>query len=143
MNDRRLEPPSGFAPPMSASVGSGPPLDLVMLAREICTRYRQEFPDEQERYGDAGTAWCLHDNQHLLNWAAGAARGDIEMRPEVAWLAAVLERRNFPLRRLARNLEIGAEVVATQVPAPAGPGVAEVLADAARFVASRDTFLTS
>jgi hypothetical protein len=128
---------------MSASAGTGPPLDLVMLAREICARYRQEFPDEQERYGDVGTAWCVHDNQHLLNWAAGAAHGDIEMRPEVAWLAGILERRKFPLERLARNLEIGAEVVASQVSAPAGPRVADVLADAAVFVASQDTFLTS
>jgi hypothetical protein len=141
MSERALRAPSGFAPPAEASAGKGPPLDLVALAREICRRYRAEFPDEQDRYGDEGAAWCVHDNQHLLNWAAGAARGVIEMRPEVAWLAKVLEARGFPLDRLVRNLEIGASVASEQVPHPAGDAVAAVLTDAAHFVSERGTFL--
>ena len=138
---RPLQPPSGFAPPVEVSVHDGPPLDLIALAREICRRYQLEFPDEQERYGDKGAAWCVHDNQHLLNWAAGAVRGDIEMHPEVAWLAKVLEARDFPLERLVRNLQLGADVVAQRVRGGAGKKLAAVLAGAADFVASRDSFL--
>jgi hypothetical protein len=123
------------------SVGVGPPVDLIALAREICRRYHLEFSDEQERYGGEVAAWCVHDNQHLLNWAAGAVRGDIEMHPEVAWLAKVLEARDFPLDRLVRNLELGAEVVAHRVRGGAGKKLAAVLSDAALFVASHDTFL--
>ncbi len=122
-------------------MGDGPPLDLGALAREICRRYQDEFPDDQERYGDKVADWCVHDNQHLLNWAAGAVRGDIEMRPEVAWLAKVLEARDFPLGRLVRNLQLGADVVGDRVPGAAGRRLAAVLTDAAEFVGSCDTFL--
>ena len=42
-------------------------------------RYRAEFPDEEERYGDAGNAWCVHDNQHILNWAYQDAPGFVDL----------------------------------------------------------------
>jgi hypothetical protein len=138
---RRPAPPSGFLPPDAASLGDGPPVPLAPLAQEICRRYRCEFPDEQERYGEAGLAWCVHDNQHLLSWAAGAVRGLIDMHAEVAWLGKVLESRDFPLGRLARNLQIGAEVVLEQEELPRRQELSDVLAGAAEHVLSRDTFL--
>jgi hypothetical protein len=58
------EPPTGYPQPVTAQLHDGQTLDLRVLAEEICARYRAEFPDEQERYGDAGMAWCVHDNQH-------------------------------------------------------------------------------
>jgi hypothetical protein len=67
-------------------------------------RYRAEFPDEQERYGDAGIAWCVHDNQHFLNWAVTERNGYGGFERQLAWLAGVLEARDFPRDRLARNL---------------------------------------
>jgi hypothetical protein len=105
------EPPSGYPPPAEAQLGDGPALDLGALAAEICSRYRAEFPDEEARYGDAGMAWCVHDNQHLLNWAVTEANGYGGFDRQVAWLAGVLDARDFPLDRLARDLEIAAEVV--------------------------------
>ena len=48
----------------------------------------------------------------------------------------MLEARDFPLDRLARNLEIAAEVAEERVPEVAGE-----LAGGARFVRSRETFL--
>jgi hypothetical protein len=106
---------------------------------EVCRRYREEFPDEQERYGDAGNAWCVHDNQHLLNWGAGNVRGLIEMNPEVAWLADVLQARDFPVDRLVRNLEIGADVVREHVKTEQGRRLSEVLSTAAVFLRDRDS----
>jgi hypothetical protein len=142
MTRRRLEPPGGDAPPTAAWVGNEEePLDLPALARAICRRYRREFPDEETRYGEAGNAWCVHDNQYLLNWAAEAVSGYVDMLNEVTWLAAVLEARDFPLARLARNLEIGAEVVLDDVGGSSGRQLADVLAEAAAFVRSRKTFL--
>ena len=138
---RRPEPPSGQPPPTEARLGGGDPLDLAALAREICRRYRGEYPDEAERYGDAGNAWCVHDNQHLLNWAAGSANGYVEFEREVAWLARVLEAREFPLDRLARNLDIGADVVREQVGGERGDQLGQVLSSGARFVRSRESFL--
>ena len=137
----RLEPPSGQPPPTEARLGDGVSIDLAALAREVCRRYRGEFPDEAERYGDAGNAWCVHDNQHLLNWAAGSSNGYVDFEREVAWLARVLEARDFPLDRLARNLDIGADVVREQVGGARGEELAAVLAGGGAFVRSQETFL--
>jgi hypothetical protein len=122
------EPPSGAPPPVSAELRGGPALDLRALADEICTRYRAEFPDEQQRYGDAGLAWCVHDNQHLLNWAVIESNGLGGFERKLAWLAGVLEARDFPLERLARNLELAAGVADAGV-------LSETLLAGARFVA--------
>ena len=108
------EPPSGYPPPVSAELRGGGTLDLQLLAEEICRRYRAEYPDEQERYGDAGMAWCVHDNQHLLNWAVTEANGFGGFERQLEWLAGVLAARDFPLPRLARDLEIAAAVVPEQ-----------------------------
>ena len=121
------EPPSGAPPPESAELRGGPTLDLRALAEEICTRYRAEFPDEEQRYGDAGVAWCVHDNQHLLNWAVIESNGDGGFERKLAWLAGVLEARDFPLERLVRDLEIAAQVVGQAE-------LAETLSSGARFV---------
>ena len=65
----RPEPPSGQAPPRRARLADGTEVDLAALAVEVCARYRAEFADEEERYGEAGELWCRHDNQHIVNWA--------------------------------------------------------------------------
>jgi hypothetical protein len=144
MTARRLKPPSGGdeAPRLSARLGRrGPPLDLLTLATDICQRYRREFPDEEKRYGDAGNQWCVHDNQHLLNWGVEACNGHLDINHEVAWLASVLEARGFPIERLARTLEIGVEVVLEQVDGPGALKLALVLTNTASFVRSSGSFL--
>jgi len=129
---KRLEPPSGDAPPVSAQL-AGRPVDLLALARETCRRYREEFPDEAGRYGDAGAEWCVHDNQHILNWAVLAQAGDVDLEREIAWLARVLAARDFPLDRLVRDLQIAAEVVRERLGSE-GAALAGELAAAARSV---------
>jgi hypothetical protein len=119
-------------------LAGGDTLDLIVLATAICAQYRQEFPDERERYGDAGIAWCVHDNQHLLNWATESVNGKLDIRQEVAWLATVLESRDFPADRLARDLDIAADVVIGQVGEPGGRELAAVLTATAGFVRSGD-----
>lgn len=106
---RRPAPPSSRAPGTAELHGAA--FDLVAPAREICRRYRLEFPDEEGRYGDAGMAWCVHDNQHILSWAAMAVEYDLGMERQLEWLADVLRNRDFPIERLVRDLEIAAEVV--------------------------------
>ena len=127
---RRLEPPSGQPPPTEARLRDGPPLDLLALAREVCRRYRDEFPDEHERYGDAGNAWCVHDNQHLLNWAS---LSDAVFERQLDWLAELLEARAYPLARLARDLEIAGEVVDERWGEAAAPVSARLRAGARLF----------
>ena len=131
-----IEPPSGHPPPLSAQLHDGNALDLLGLAQEICSRYRAEFPDEQERYGDAGVAWCVHDNQHLLNWAVIEQNGYGGFEQQLSWLASVLEAREFPLDRLARDLEIAAAVIEERLEGRAG-ALSETLLDGARLVRSR------
>jgi hypothetical protein len=123
------EPPSGYPPPASAELRDGETLDLRALAEEICGRYRAEFPDEGERYGDAGIAWCVHDNQHILNWAVTEATGYGGFERQLEWLVDVLDARDFPLDRLARDLEIAAAVVADE-------RISEILLSGAGFVAN-------
>jgi hypothetical protein len=124
---RRVAPPSGVAPPLEVAGPDGP-IDLLALARVVCGRYRDE-----------GHAWCVHDNQHLLNWAVlDVHAGVVDLLEQVAWLARVLEARDFPLERLVRNLEIDAEVVRERL---ADEALAGRLAEAARFVAGRGSFL--
>lgn len=135
------EPPSGTPPPEEAVLAGGATIDLRSLAKQICERYRAEFPDEQGRYGDAGVAWCVHDNQHILNWAVGEGHGHVSLEHELAWLARVLESRDFPVDRLARDLELAAEVVGEQLGEQGAP-LAASLAGGGRFVRSRETFLT-
>lgn len=133
------EPPTGHPPPVTAQLHDGQTLDLRVLAEEICSRYRAEFPDEQERYGDAGTAWCVHDNQHILNWAVTERNGYGGLERQLAWLAGVLEARDFPLDRLARNLDIAAAVLAEALERDAS--ISETLSNGARFVRSRSGVL--
>jgi hypothetical protein len=42
---------------------NGRVINLVMLARVVCQRYYDLYPDEHERYGAAGIDCCHHDNQ--------------------------------------------------------------------------------
>jgi hypothetical protein len=123
------EPPSGHPPPAEAQLGGGRTLDLRALAEEICRRYRAEFPDEEQRYGEAGMAWCVHDNQHLLNWAVTEANGFGGFERQVEWLAGVLDARDFPLDRLTRDLVIAAAVVQEEQ-------IREILLSGSRFVAN-------
>ena len=139
---RRTEPPSGHPPPAETRIGDAPAIDLATLAREICRRYDSEYPDEQERYGDAGNAWCVHDNQHILNWAAGSVNGFVDLERELSWLARVLEAREFPLDRMARNMDIAADVVRERVDGMPGAELADGLAAGGRFVRAHGTFLS-
>jgi hypothetical protein len=108
----RPAPPSGAPAPIDVEAPDGSVVDVRSLAKQVCARYRAEFPDEAERYGDAGQAWCVHDNQYILQWALLDARGTTALHDQVAWLSRVLAARDFPLDRLTRNLELAADVVA-------------------------------
>jgi hypothetical protein len=135
----RPAPPSGEPPPRRGGLADGTEVDLEALAVEVCDRYRAEFPDEEERYGEVGMQWCRHDNQHLINWAVLDTQDYVALDEQVAWLAKVLEAREFPLDRLARNLDIAAAVVGERV--AGGEAVAAGLSGAAAMVRSRATFL--
>jgi hypothetical protein len=121
VSGRPLAPPTGQPPPETAETAQGREVLLRPIAQEICRRYREEFPDEQARYGDAGAAWCVHDNQHILNWAFMDDRGWVALDDQIAWLARVLGARQFPLERLARNLELAAQVVEEEGDDALGP----------------------
>lgn len=106
-----LRAPGGAPPPARARI-DGREIELEPLAVEVCRRYRAEHPDEQARYGTAGEAWCVHDTLYLLAWAADDLRlPRAQLIGNVGWLARVLAARGFPTERLARALEIAADVV--------------------------------
>jgi hypothetical protein len=138
----RVDPPSGMAPPTAAPspVDGAPDLDLYGLAAAVVERYYAEFTDEDAVYGEVGRAWCQHDNQHLLNWAAHDVAGTVSLNDQVAWLARILESRSFPILRLARSLDLGADVV-RETHGPDAEPMAQRLAGAARMIRERGTFL--
>ena len=105
---KRTSMPSGAAPPEEAGG-----LELRPLADAVVERYAAEFPDEDERYEPkVWRAWCRHDTQYLMQWAVLDVELSADLRANVAWLARVLGARDFPLDRLARTLELAADVVA-------------------------------
>jgi hypothetical protein len=131
------DPPSGHPPPEAAPLPTGEWLELGPIVEEICRRYRAEFPDEHQRYGDAGFEWCLHDNRYIVAWAAhDVGKLGVDLVKEIEWLARVLAARAFPLDRLARDLEIAADVWAEQA-GPKSPRLSERLREAAEHVRSR------
>ena len=103
--------PSGGAAPEVAQLPGGRRLELPAVAREIARRHRVEFPDEEERYGDRGLEWCAYDNQWILAWAAAEAAGFEDLGKQIQWLTGILDARGYPVERLARDLEIAADVV--------------------------------
>jgi len=128
-----------MAPPTTASLPDGRELDLVALAAAVCARYYEHYADEDARYGPPGRAWCRHDLQHLLNWAVLDVAGLARLNDEVAWLARILEVRDFPLDRLAHSLDLGAGVLSDEF--PGAEGVATALRGAAAMIRERGTFV--
>ena len=137
--NRAVAPPGGMPPPTAATTPNGSALDLESLAAQACSDYDAEFPDERERYGPAGMQWCRHDNQHLLNWAVLSLGSGLDFDQQLTWLARVLEARDFPLARLAHDLEILAATVARE---HAGePALHARLLAGAELVRSRGSFI--
>ena len=133
------EPPSGYPPPVSAQLPDGETLDLRAVAQEICRRYRAEFPDEEERYGEAGFEWCVHDTQYLVAWSLqDATIGGGHFEKNLLWLARLLAARNYPLERIARDLEIAADVLEDRY-AGAGAACVELRKGAATLRSSGAT----
>ena len=100
MSDRRLAPQSGWPPPP----------EYRAQAEIVCRRHFALHPDQIERYGEHGMAWCVHDLQHILAWAAGDVAGHVDFEKEIRWLAGVLASRDFPLHSMVDDLEIAAEI---------------------------------
>ena len=113
---KRLAPPSGSQAPAAATLRPGERIELVQLAEELSSRYFAEFPDDLDSYGDAAREWCVHDNRYILAWAIGDLAGHRMLADQVEWLAGLLAARDYPLERLARNLELAGDVLAERVP---------------------------
>jgi hypothetical protein len=134
----RTAPPSGWPPPADALYGEAS-VDLGPLAEAVADRYFAAHPGDLERYGaDVARAWELHDTRYLLSWAIGDVEDRVDLERQVAWLARILEAREFPLEHLARNLELAADVVAESL--ADGDPVAARLRSAATLVRTTPSF---
>jgi len=128
-NSAALAPPrGGWPPPTETTLEGGEVVWLRPVAEEVSRRVQAEFPDERDRYGDAGFEWCVHDNQHLLRWAS---LSDGVFARQLDWLAELLEARAYPLARLARDLELAGEVVDERWGEAGAPVAARLRAGAA------------
>lgn len=123
-------PDQAHPPPAQAELPDGSQMELEPVARAICERYYAEYDDEDARYGDRGRAWCVHDNQHIVQWAALDLGRYTDLSAQLDWLGRLLHARDFPMDRFVRNLELAADVVGEQ--GRSAVPVAERLARAAR-----------
>ena len=137
---KRIAGPSGMHPPTKVTSPHGMEIDLLAMAQQVAVVYDAQYPDERERYGPAGMEWCVHDNQHLLNWAVLSLTVGVDFEAELAWLGSVLEARKFPIDRLAHDLEMLAPIVAAAYPQETE--VVQRIREGAVFVASHPTFLS-
>lgn len=133
--NRRVAPPSGAEPPRQAKRKDGAEVELEPIAREVCDRYFAEYPDDVDRYGEAGYAWCVHDTLYQFAWAIADHDWGADIKKEVRWLANVLEARDFPVDRLVRNLELAATVARVKLDVE----MAQVLEGAATEVRLRSS----
>ena len=127
-----LRPPAGgMAPPVTATLPDRTPLELRPLARTISEAHFARHPDDRERYGEAGMEWCIHDNQHLLNWAALDLAGLLDFDEQLRWLAGVLTSRGYPTEKLVDNVRTAAAVVSEHAGGESVQPLADRLAAAA------------
>jgi hypothetical protein len=88
-------------------------------------------------YGPEGQAWCDHDSRYLLAWGLEDARAQtVDCVAQVQWLARVLTARRFPIQRLARHVELTAEVLRTSELGDFGERAGERMSEASRSLAS-------
>jgi len=128
----RVAPPSGVSPPESFELADGTHIDLGPLARRLCGLYYDVYPDDLERYGTEGQAWCEHDSRYLLAWALEDARaGTVDCVEQVGWLGRVLQGRAFPIERLARHVELTASVLRSPELGDLGESAAARISEAA------------
>lgn len=134
MNDRGVAPPSGMAPPVTATLPDGVVLELRPLAREITDRHLLRHTEDLQRYGETGREWCTHDNQHLINWAVLAVCDALSFDEQLAWLANILMSRGYPLANLADNLETAAETARQLITSKHTAQLASALETGAQFI---------
>ncbi len=135
MKAKRLSPPTGAAPPETATAPGGGEVALDPLAREVARRHADEFPDEGAEYGAAWEEWCIHDMKHVLAWALFEQTGLMDFERNIRWLVRVLGARDYPLERLARSLEMAADTVSSRGEAWS-PSTAATLVEGAEIARS-------
>ena len=123
-----------YTPPLTATLPDGVVVELRPLAREIADRHLRRHAEDLERYGDAAHEWCIHDNQHLVNWAVLDLGHALSFQEQVGWLANVLGSRGYPLTNLADNLDTAADATRQLVQSSQAAQVAGKLAGGAEYV---------
>jgi hypothetical protein len=101
--------PRGAAPPAAVYVG-GTAIPLAPGRPDLFAT-GSSSPTNVPATVTRGRAGAAHDNQWLLSWAVNDVLGATDLGEQVQWLARVLHARDFPVDRLARDLETAAEIV--------------------------------
>jgi hypothetical protein len=132
-NPRRIARPSGMPPPATAVTVTGETVQLVPLAEEVTRRHLDGHPEDVSRYGEElAWQWCVHDMQHVLAWAIT----DQEFRGQLAWLARILDARDYPVNNLFDCVLTAADVLEGGLPPDVGAEVAgrmREVSDALRY----------
>ena len=117
-----------MAPPATVMTATGETVELVPLAEEVTRRHLARHQEDVTRYGhELAWEWCVHDMQHVLAWAIA----DQEFRGQLAWLARLLDARDYPVNNVFDCVVTAAEVVGQELPPEVGPAVAARMRQAA------------
>lgn len=106
------------APPADATL-DGVSVDFAPLIDVVAHRYFSNGQPHGAVSEDIARRWHAHDTAYLVQWAIDDCAGYGSLERELRWLTDVLHHRNFPLDGLAANLDIIADVVATNTRLPA------------------------
>ena len=85
-----------------------PPERYVPAAEMVTTRLLAEYPELEERYGERGRAFGIHDTAYQIAWIVNAVelQSPERLSRDVLWLREILRARNFPMNVFRRNFEL-------------------------------------
>jgi hypothetical protein len=93
-----------------------PPERYMALAESVTARLLAEHPELDERYGERGRAFGVHDTAYQIAWIVNAVELDApqRLRTDMVWLRDVLAARHFPIPVLRRNFELAIAICADE-----------------------------
>jgi hypothetical protein len=82
--------------------------DVLAAAEEATVRFAVAHPEMDERYGERGRAYAVHDNAYLVAWVQNAVelKAPDTLRRNLRWLLDLLVAREFPRDWFLESLDI-------------------------------------
>jgi hypothetical protein len=82
--------------------------EVLAAAEDATVRFAVTHPEMDERYGERGRAYAVHDNAYLVAWVQDAVELEAPdtLRRNLRWLLDLLVAREFPRDWFLESLDI-------------------------------------